>query len=380
MRSAPIILATVALLIGLSCRTNNSERSIRYADRPINNTRTFNRAAYHAERAIHDAPYSDQATYLRYDLYMPSKWTEERKPPLLVVAHPGGFILGDKSDYLIQKISKDFARLGYATAAINYRLIDPTANARDLTVNGRRRTLINAITDARAAVRFIQKQHGFSPEHTYFLGYSAGGFIGNHIVFSSQEELSDFSKHSLNFSDPLLPSHQLVNGVITIAGGILDFSHLSDKDLANTSLLLIHGDEDQVVPYKYGRPFEKMVDEDLEFELPGLYYDLGGSFGEDDFVIRFEPGIQVQSTFLKVIRDQIYPDEICGSGCIFDDQSHQSGQVQLITVEGGPHSFMHNGGDGQLNRTYTATLRTIQRFLEGAERKQERLGRRRRSR
>ena len=365
MKLAKEILVYIAILfMNLSCSSNSHISSIRYSDSQVRESGALRNAKYKIKEIVRDASYSDQAPYLKYDLFMPSDWTGSELPRLLILAHPGGFILGDKSDYLIQRMCKDLARLGFATAAINYRLINPVSEVRDLTVNGRRQTLVKSILDARLAIKVIQDRHGFSPKQTYFLGYSAGGIIGNHILFSSKEELIGFA-HPSNLSDDIyIPAERLVNGVISIAGGILDFSHIDDEDMSNTQLLLIHGTQDRVVPFKWGKPFDKMVEEDIEIEVPGLYYELGGSLNEDDFRIRFEPGIQIQSVFLKLIRDQLYPDEICGSGCIYEDQRHQKGKIQLVRVEKGPHSFMHNNKDGQLNSTYIATIRTIQHYLE----------------
>ncbi|HWU63013.1 MAG TPA: alpha/beta hydrolase [Ensifer sp.] len=54
----------------------------------------------------------------RLDLYMPDKLPEGRKPPILVFAHGGGFVRGDKAD--VAHFGYYFARHGIVTVLIDY--------------------------------------------------------------------------------------------------------------------------------------------------------------------------------------------------------------------------------------------------------------------
>ncbi len=54
----------------------------------------------------------------RLDLYVPSKLALGTKPPVLVFAHGGGFVRGDKSD--VAALGYYFAQHGIVTALINY--------------------------------------------------------------------------------------------------------------------------------------------------------------------------------------------------------------------------------------------------------------------
>lgn len=42
--------------------------------------------------------------------------------PLMIIIHGGAFIAGSKDDFIQQRMLKEFAKRGYVTASINYRL------------------------------------------------------------------------------------------------------------------------------------------------------------------------------------------------------------------------------------------------------------------
>lgn len=61
---------------------------------------------------------------LKMDLYVPrcEDVSQTSKKPLLIWIHGGAFLAGDKNDASITRLCKQFARRGYVTASIDYRL------------------------------------------------------------------------------------------------------------------------------------------------------------------------------------------------------------------------------------------------------------------
>lgn len=61
---------------------------------------------------------------LKMDIYTPicDDATHTSKKPLMVWIHGGAFLAGDKNDASITKLCKQFAKRGYVTASIDYRL------------------------------------------------------------------------------------------------------------------------------------------------------------------------------------------------------------------------------------------------------------------
>ncbi|MCI5057437.1 MAG: alpha/beta hydrolase, partial [Flavobacteriales bacterium] len=140
---------------------------------------------------------------LHLDIYEP-KGDNETNRPVIFFTHGGGFITGSKTDQCIVKFCKDFAKKGYVTVSMHYRI------GIALPVNEQHglEAVIRAMHDAKAAVRFIRKTAGedgnpynIDPDQIYFAGISAGAITGLQAAYLDQEsELPvevDFSKKSL---------------------------------------------------------------------------------------------------------------------------------------------------------------------------------------
>lgn len=117
--------------------------------------------------------------------------------PVMVLIHGGAFTAGTKNDAGIVAMRKDFAKRGYVTAAINYRLgmFQPAADwhCNISFIDGVEWDCLN-VTDSvewtRAYYRGIQDAHGairwlvnnaalynIDPQNIFVVGESAGAFI-----------------------------------------------------------------------------------------------------------------------------------------------------------------------------------------------------------
>lgn len=360
----------IIFLLVLSCieSCGSSERNrfrvISYNKKELSDRVSTNRSIntkFDAEEVVTNGSYGS-GIYQRYDLFMPTPWKKTEQPPLLLFAHPGAFIMGDKQDYLIRRLCRDFARLGYATASINYQLIDLDLD--NLTHSQRRKTLMLAVADARKAIKYLQTEHEYTPSKTVFVGYSAGAFIANHLVFSDVSEVSSYTGGKFPYFDLFnQPASDLLAGVVSISGGVLDYTHVDDSDVNDIPLLMIHGTKDKIVPFDRGAPFQKIVDDGIDYKIPGLYYELGGSYNGSDFSLHIGRGLEFDSQTLKLVRTLLFPDDLCGSNCIASDLKHKS-NISLVQVTGAPHSLMHNSNNGSINNTYNDVFIEIEQFVK----------------
>ncbi|MDI1235115.1 MAG: carboxylesterase family protein [bacterium] len=132
--------------------------------------------------------------------------------PLILVIHGGAFMSGSKDEYEIQQIMKDFAKRGYVSASINYR-IGQFQTSNNVHCNVTQlfnvawdcsnmadsaewyRGCFRGIQDAKGALRYLianKNIYHIDSRNVFLTGQSAGGFIALGAAF-----LDDVSeKHS----------------------------------------------------------------------------------------------------------------------------------------------------------------------------------------
>ncbi len=118
--------------------------------------------------------------------------------PLLFMIHGGGWFAGDKAEGYPKRIREDFARRGYTSASINYRLglfntnnpINcnvPDWNCWNMTDTSEwYRANHRAVQDAYGALRYLVNNastYNIDPNQIFVVGESAGGFVAMSLGF-----------------------------------------------------------------------------------------------------------------------------------------------------------------------------------------------------
>lgn len=118
-------------------------------------------------KIIRDIAYRDgDSQAWRLDMAMPTQQTEALRPALVIV-HGGGWRGGSKSVDVYQKMMTDYARKGYVTVNIEYRL---TGEA----------PFPACIEDVKCAVRWLRahaKDYHIDPDRIGAYGHSAGAHL-----------------------------------------------------------------------------------------------------------------------------------------------------------------------------------------------------------
>ncbi len=240
--------------------------------------------------SITEINYSDVYNDTRHlmDVYTPDGDTEINRP-LIIFAHGGSFMGGDKNLPDCIDFCNSFAKKGYVTASVNYRLVSQ-ANQQNFLLSQEEQytTILKAVADIKAAIRFFRKD--FSTNNTYgidtstiFIGGSSAGAVAMlHLAYidaisdlpNSVTYLDILSGQPITFNPQNIIAtiggdlegdagnngySSKISGVISFAGGINNVNWI---DGADEPLVSIQGDADQTVSYNcnYGMGVPTVVE------------------------------------------------------------------------------------------------------------------------
>ncbi|QJX46262.1 alpha/beta hydrolase fold domain-containing protein [Hymenobacter taeanensis] len=192
---------------------------------------------------------------LSLDLYQPDGDTVRRRP-LLIFAHGGGFVSGNRSDQDVTELCNRFAKMGYVTASIDYRIVFLPFDTINLG-----RAAIRAAQDMRAAVRFFRKDAAASKSyriHSDFIyvgGTSAGAVTALETAYLDKDAevptyigLAGLGGLEGSSGNPGYSSK--VRGAINLSGALGSPTWIEAGDVPFVSL---HGTNDAVLPYAGGK-------------------------------------------------------------------------------------------------------------------------------
>ena len=193
---------------------------------------------------------------LDMDVYTPDGDTYSERP-LIIFAHGGSFYAGDKDNPAMVSLCESFAKRGYVTASIQYRL----TSIWNLTDSMHMlQTVMNGISDAKAAIRFFRKDaatngnvYGIDPSQIYIGGYSAGAILAVNLAYIN--DTTGVPSHLLpiinatgglegNSGNPGYSSD--VKAVVNVAGAVYKSSYVDANDVPIVS---VHSTDDGTVPY-----------------------------------------------------------------------------------------------------------------------------------
>lgn len=197
---------------------------LRYRDLVFTNVTTTSNVVYGSAVNL-----SGQTVTLLLDVYQPTGDTVTERPAIVWV-HGGSFCCGSKTSAEIVDQATTFARKGYFTVSISYRL-EPGGCTGSVPVTTCLAAIQEALEDAQTAVRFLrtnQALYGIDETRIAIGGSSAGAITALNVGFSSGE-------------DPTAA----VGGAVSLSG----MRVYGAFDLDDAPSLLFHGTSDSVVPY-----------------------------------------------------------------------------------------------------------------------------------
>jgi len=178
---------------------------------------------------------------LKLDLYQPTGDTQTSRPTVIWV-HGGSFTGGDKGSGPSPILAQYFAKLGYVTASINYRLLATApCNGSGGVTTDCYNAAIAAQHDAQAAVRWLRANastYGIDPTRVAIGGESAGAITATAVGIHSDDPGTS--------GNPGYSS--TVGGFVSISGGVPGGIFVDSHDSPG---LLFSGTADPIVPYQW---------------------------------------------------------------------------------------------------------------------------------
>ncbi|QGJ69276.1 Carboxylesterase NlhH [Planctomycetales bacterium 10988] len=263
---------------------------------------------------IKDIAYREGSSAWKLDLMLPKKASESPRPAIIFI-HGGGWRNGDKGRGYFYTGAIDYAKDGYVTMTINYRLLGEAP-------------FPSCIEDVKCAVRWLRayaEKYNVDPDRIGAYGNSAGAHLVSMLGLAGQDA-------KLEGDGPWQEHSSAVQAVCASAtpADFLNwgrqgarfrnfstmFGESSDtpEELARRSspmtyvsaeappFLLVHGTADGVVPYSQGRQLEKALKKAGAKDVTLLTYEQAGHGVFNQHAKETHP--KMKEFFNRVLREQ----------------------------------------------------------------------------
>jgi acetyl esterase/lipase len=272
-----ILFLTFALAVALAGQPVAAD-GIRYRDEVFPSPPTV----------AHDIDYGQaideygQPETLYLDLYQPVGDTEPLRPAFVWI-HGGGFTGGDKAGGLDVEIATRFAKRGYVTTSINYRLREGEyfePGDPDLP-----QAILDAQHDAQASIRWLRANaaaYAIDPDRIAVGGTSAGAITALFVSYNSGDPGDS--------GNPGYPSG--TSACVDVSGAVA----VALMDAGEPPVLVVHGVEDTRVAYSSALA---IVARAAEVGIPAEFHPLEG-IGHGVWTLYKEDIILWMANFLYV--------------------------------------------------------------------------------
>lgn len=200
----------------------------------------------------------DRRMDLKMDLYVPHDGSSVARP-LMVMFHGGAFRGGNKRDSSLVEWCRYFASLGYVAASVDYR------HGYRCRQKDTDEAMFRALKDANAAVRFLLNRDSLliHTDRIFAAGVDAGGITALNMAYMREENLPEIVTEE---KDTTIVTHQSllrgfeIRAVANLWGAVPDTAILTN---AKIPVISFQSEEDSMVPFKAGHPFDYLeVEED----------------------------------------------------------------------------------------------------------------------
>lgn len=257
--------AFYVLLFLVGIQVSNAQggcNSLRYTDTIFHQVKVTS-GVYFGTATPYGALALPQDLYM--DIYEPANDTLTKRP-LIVFQFGGGFTIGWRTEPDIPGFCEYFAKCGYVVATIDYRIgLNP------LDTGSTIRAYYRGVQDERSALRYLAEnaaQYKVDTSWIFLTGTSAGCFCALANCYTTDADrpgstygtfLEPDDLGCMDCSGNTNFGHRIpkIKAIINQWGAILDTTYITAAE--NVPVITFHGDQDILVPYVYGYPFQLPV-------------------------------------------------------------------------------------------------------------------------
>ncbi len=244
-------VACLLMLLTVSCSKQTSSRIPRP---PAYNVNTITDIEYG-----HNATWQGDNQVLKLDVYLPKDASAQHKYPLVLLAHGGGFVGGNKEG--LADLCGAFASRGYIAVSAEYRLgwnVDGADQCNGDSVS-LTESVYRAMQDYNAALRFLVANSSkyFIDTNWIFAGGNSAGAAAvlNSVYMTDAYVTSRYSDMEsklggLHNADNNLTNTYTIKGICSMWGGIFDINTITASDGIPT--VSFQGSEDETIPVTSG--------------------------------------------------------------------------------------------------------------------------------
>jgi acetyl esterase/lipase len=220
----------------------------------------------------------DHVDSLVMDLYYPTGATSDKKYPVLLFCHAGGFTGGNRTN--VSAICDRFADSGFIAIGFDYRVGYRKGDTRNcetdtLTQNN---AIYRAVQDAKAALRFIMahaSDYNIDTSKIFIGGSSAGAVLALTASYVDDSIAQLYWPESYQLLGSVETSGNTLTNKYNLKGIISMWGALKDDKMIDTNYrayptILFRGDEDEGIPDSFGH-YATCVNFPTVFGATGIY-------------------------------------------------------------------------------------------------------------
>lgn len=261
----------------------------------------------------------------------------DKKLPLIVMIHGGGFFKGSKNHH--RHVCDELAKKGFIVANLEYR--QGFDRRPDKFIEGISLAVYRAQQDAAAAMRYLvhnANKYHIDTSLIFIGGESAGSVTALGRAFISQNEWDQglaILKEKLGTvesSGNNLSNTYSIKGTFSMWGGIPDTTMISRNELQSIPVLLIHSTDDEQIAYEQAtHPYVLYPTLQGSYDIAQRYKNNNGCY-----VLNYIEGARhaygfSQEFVVNAISD--FVKNVIAGKCISQEKENKEGNVTRFYLE-----------------------------------------------